>query len=87
MLKKNHGHIVTIASMAGHAGGAAIVDYCASKYAAVGIHDSLTVELNGNPENEIKTSSVCPYVIKTGMFEGVANRLIVISCFSYIKIR
>lgn len=74
MLKKNHGHIVTISSIAGHAGVPSLVDYCASKFGAVGIHDSLTVELTSNPHNKVKTTVICPYVTKTGMFEGVTSR-------------
>jgi short-subunit dehydrogenase len=42
MLEKNHGHIVTIASAAGLAGVPYLVDYCSSKYAAVGLHEALT---------------------------------------------
>lgn len=45
MLEKNHGHIVTIASMAGHVGIAKMVDYCASKHAAVGFDEALGIEL------------------------------------------
>lgn len=74
MLKRNHGHVVTIASIAGHAGCPAMVDYCASKFGAVGVHESLTVELTRNPNNNIKTTSICPFFIKTGMFEGAISR-------------
>jgi all-trans-retinol dehydrogenase (NAD+) len=42
MLDANHGHIVTIASGAGLTGAAGLVDYCASKFAAVGLHEALT---------------------------------------------
>jgi all-trans-retinol dehydrogenase (NAD+) len=35
MLEKDHGHIVTIASLAGHVGISKLVDYCSSKFAAV----------------------------------------------------
>lgn len=45
MIKNNHGHIVTVASMAGHVGIKKMIDYCASKYAAVGFDESLRVEL------------------------------------------
>lgn len=45
MLEKNHGHIVTIASMAGLTGHAGLVDYCASKYGAVGFDEALRREL------------------------------------------
>lgn len=31
MIEANHGHIVTVASMAGYAGVNGLVDYCASK--------------------------------------------------------
>lgn len=73
MLENNHGHIVTIASIAGHSGAPAMVDYCASKFAAVGIHESLTIELLGNKGNKIVTSCVCPFFIKTGMFGGCVS--------------
>lgn len=42
MLENNHGHIVTIASAAGLTGLPKLVDYCSSKFAAVGLHDALT---------------------------------------------
>ena len=42
MLENNHGHIVTIASAAGLTGISQLVDYCSSKFAAVGLHEALT---------------------------------------------
>jgi len=42
MLHNNHGHIVTIASLAGLGGCSGLVDYCSSKFAAVGLHEALT---------------------------------------------
>ena len=45
MIEQNHGHIVTIASSAGTLGVAGLCDYCASKFAAVGIDESLRFEL------------------------------------------
>ena len=42
MLDNNHGHIVTIASGAGLTGIPGLVDYCSSKFAAVGLHEALT---------------------------------------------
>ena len=44
MLENNKGHIVTIASMAGKAGISKLVDYCASKHAAVGFDEALRFE-------------------------------------------
>lgn len=45
MIKKNHGHIVSIASSAGLVGCPGLVDYCASKYGAVGFDESLRLEI------------------------------------------
>jgi all-trans-retinol dehydrogenase (NAD+) len=42
MLDTDHGHIVTIASSAGFFGTPYLVDYCSSKFAALGLHEALT---------------------------------------------
>lgn len=76
MLEKNHGHVVTIASMAGIFGQAGLCDYCASKFAAVGFDESLRNELINLNKTGVKTTVVCPYFIKTGMFEGVKTDVI-----------
>ncbi|KAF7993621.1 hypothetical protein HCN44_010216 [Aphidius gifuensis] len=47
MMKNNHGHIVTISSMAGFIGGYRTTGYSTTKYATVGYHKSLFTELNG----------------------------------------
>ncbi len=45
MIARKTGHIVTVASAGGLAGGNRLVDYCSSKFAAVGFDESLRVEL------------------------------------------
>ena len=72
MLKADKGHIVTIASIAGIGGVSKMTDYCASKFAAVGIDDSLRNELK-MMGSKVKTTCVCPYFINTGMFKGVST--------------
>lgn len=47
MIRKNDGHIVTIASIAGWVGVRGLADYCASKFGAVGFDESLRFELRG----------------------------------------
>lgn len=74
MLKKNHGHVVTIASSAGLIGVNGLADYCASKFAAVGFDESLRFELEVMGKDGVHTTVVCPYYINTGMFEGVKTR-------------
>lgn len=41
MIKQNWGHVVTVASSAGHVGVRGLADYCSSKFGAVGFDDSL----------------------------------------------
>lgn len=85
MLDNDRGHIVTIASMAGLAGTAGLVDYCASKHAAVGYARSLSAELrhlgkhdkvraNLKETSQVHTTTVCPFYIDTGMFHGVKTK-------------
>ncbi|KAK5964395.1 Epidermal retinol dehydrogenase 2, partial [Trichostrongylus colubriformis] len=74
MMEANHGHVVTIASMAGKVGISGLVDYCASKHGAVGFHESLTNELATLGKQSVKTTVVCPYYIDTGMFHGVQTK-------------
>ena len=73
MLKRNAGHIVTIASAAGIVGTARLTDYCASKFAAIGFDESLRLEL-ARAKSAVRTTVVCPYYMSTGMFEGVKTR-------------
>jgi len=74
MLARDRGHIVTIASAAGLVGTSRLVDYCASKHAAVGFDESLRLELRRERRNVV-TTVVCPFFISTGMFDGVRTRV------------
>lgn len=75
MIARNHGHVVTVASLAGHVGISKLVDYCSSKYAAVGFDEALRMELEGRGSFGVKTTVICPYFIKsTGMFDDVNSR-------------
>lgn len=73
MLARGRGHVVTVASAAGLAGTARLVDYCASKFAAVGFDEALRLEL-GRLGSPVRTTVVCPFYIDTGMFSGVRTR-------------
>lgn len=78
MLEKDHGHIVTIASLAGHVGISKLVDYCSSKFAAVGFDEALRLELLNLGSEGVITTCICPFFIQaTGMFEDVNARLVV----------
>ncbi|XP_039558870.1 epidermal retinol dehydrogenase 2-like [Passer montanus] len=74
MIAANHGHLVSIASGAGLCGTSQASDYCASKFAAIGFAESIDMEMRALRKTGVKTTIVCPYVINTGMFDGVKSK-------------
>lgn len=73
MIRSGKGHVVTVASAAGLLGVARLVDYCASKFAAVGFDEALRMEFR-QLAPQLKTTVVCPYLIDTGFVDGVVVR-------------
>ena len=69
MVKRNEGQIVSIASMAGLASSCQMGDYCAAKHGAVGLMESLRLEMK-LANKKIVCTTICPYMIDTGMFDG-----------------
>jgi len=73
MIERRRGHLVTIASAAGLIGVPKLTDYGASKWAAVGFDESLRMELR-KLAPALRTTVVCPYYLRTGLFEGAKSR-------------
>lgn len=73
MLKRNHGHLVTIASIAGFSPSPKAADYCASKAAAIAFHQCVRMEIAAL-EADIATTVISPYHMKTRLFEGFKLR-------------
>jgi NAD(P)-dependent dehydrogenase (short-subunit alcohol dehydrogenase family) len=65
------GHFVNTASIAGHYGMPRLGIYCASKFAVVGISETLRADLA--PDN-IGVSVLCPGIVATGIGESERNR-------------
>lgn len=65
--------LVNIASAAGLSANPRMASYCASKWAAVGWSDSVRLELEQAGHKHVKVTTVCPYYISTGMFEGAKS--------------
>lgn len=74
MLERNSGHICNIASSGGFISNPKMSAYVASKWAAIGWSDSLRLEMQQLKKN-IHITTVTPYYINTGMFEGVRSRI------------
>lgn len=75
MLERNVGHICNIASAAGFIANPRMSIYAASKWAVIGWSDSLRVELQEAKSN-VHVTTIAPYYINTGMFDGVRSRFI-----------
>ncbi len=64
-LTKNGGVIINMASVAGKRGFPKMAAYCASKFAAIGLTQSLAAEL---AEHEIRVNAICPGHVATAMW-------------------
>jgi len=67
MVKRGSGHVVNVCSVAGKTGTAKMGGYCATKFADIGITDSIRMELYGSG---VDFTIVNPGYVSTGMFEG-----------------
>ncbi|MOA38335.1 putative oxidoreductase SadH [compost metagenome] len=72
MLTRNSGHICNIASSAGLISNPKMSVYAASKWSLIGWSDSLRLEMKQLKKN-IGVTTVTPYYINTGMFDGVRS--------------
>jgi NAD(P)-dependent dehydrogenase (short-subunit alcohol dehydrogenase family) len=69
-LGRSSGHLVNIASIAGKAGAAHVVTYCATKHAVVGLSEALRQELIGSG---IDVTVVMPVGVKTELYSGLQD--------------
>lgn len=75
MLAQKKGHICNITSSAGFISNPKMSVYVASKWAATGWSDSLRIEMD-ILKTQVNVTTVTPYYINTGMFDGVQSRII-----------
>ncbi|MDO7869011.1 SDR family oxidoreductase [Nocardioides jiangxiensis] len=71
------GRLVNVASSAGFVGNPRMAAYAASKWGAIGFSDSVRLELEQAGHKQLKVTTVCPYYVKTGMFDGAKSGLLV----------
>jgi len=64
MISQRHGKIINISSMAGKTGARFFSHYCASKFAVIGLTQSLALEL---APYGINVNAVCPGYVETDM--------------------
>lgn len=71
-LEQNEGHIINTASLSGLGGVPGTGAYCASKFAVVGISESLFHELILSGKN-VHVSVLCPGFVRTRIYESERN--------------
>lgn len=74
MVARNHGHVCNIASAAGMIANPKMSVYVASKWAIIGWSDSVRIELK-QMHSKVRFTTIAPYFINTGMFDGVKSRI------------
>lgn len=75
MIRRNRGHVCTIASAGGMLSNPKMSVYAASKWGAIGWSDSVRIEMQ-EMKSDVHFTTIAPYYINTGMFDGVKSRII-----------
>ncbi|WP_226064446.1 SDR family oxidoreductase [Kaistella polysaccharea] len=75
MIAKNSGAICNIASSAGLISNPKMSVYASSKWAAIGWGDSVRLEMAQLKKN-ISVTTIMPFFINTGMFDGVKSKVL-----------
>ena len=70
MIAQKSGHICNVSSSAGLITTPRMAVYNSSKWAVYGWSDSLRIEMQEN-KTGVHVTTICPYYINTGMFDGV----------------
>jgi short-subunit dehydrogenase len=71
LVAADEGHLVNVASASGFVGLPFGSTYASSKWAVIGLSESLRLEMKKLGHRHVGVTSVCPSYVDTGMFAGV----------------
>ena len=72
MVDRRHGRIVNMSSVTGKKGFPNFSHYCASKFAVLGLTQSLAAEM---APYDVTVNAVCPGIVKTPLHEGILEQM------------
>jgi NAD(P)-dependent dehydrogenase (short-subunit alcohol dehydrogenase family) len=76
MVERNCGHVINISSASGYVGVPRMPSYVAAKWGAIGLTESVRLELELMNVTGVKFTLVCPSFVDTGMFAGAKPPLL-----------
>ncbi len=79
MVARDSGHICNIGSAGGMISNPRMSIYAASKWATIGWSDSVRIELR-EMRSRVCVTTIAPYYITTGMFDGVRSKIFPLLC-------
>lgn len=85
MAARDHGHVVTVTSVAGFLGGDRLSDYSAAKFGIVGYSEALLVELRHSNKSNVHVTIAFPFYMRTNMFQGVQEWYVINHVFDKNK--
>ncbi len=71
LLERPEAHLVNVASASGYIGLPYGTTYASSKWAVIGLTESLRLELRDQGRRHVGVTTVCPSYVATGLFDGV----------------
>jgi len=76
LIARPEAHLVNVASASGFISLPYGTTYASSKWAVVGLSDSIRVELDLQGHRHVHVTTVCPSYVSTGLFDGVKPPLL-----------
>ncbi|UJR27710.1 hypothetical protein I4U23_008987 [Adineta vaga] len=88
MLDANRGHVVLISSVLGKHACHGPISYVSSKHASLGLSRSLRMDIHAtHPYSRVHVHCVCPYLMRTKMFNPVINHVSLKSLLPIVSAR
>ncbi|CAF1311878.1 unnamed protein product [Adineta ricciae] len=88
MLDANRGHIVLVSSVLGVHASHGPITYVSSKHASVGLSRSLRMDIHAtHPYSRVSVHCICPYIMRTRMFNPLTNHVLLQSVVPIISPR